>query len=72
MPPKAKKGKKKAPEIVEPEHDPTWDRVSANTAYKSSHAVLPSSWLSSFLCQWQKPGCRAGARLHIGVFYLLM
>jgi hypothetical protein len=36
MPPKAKKGKNKAPEIVEPEHDPTWERVSVYTSYASA------------------------------------
>ncbi len=43
MPPKAKKGKKKAPEIVEPEHDPTWERVSAANpnALISQHQHVP-------------------------------
>lgn len=33
MAPKAKKGKKKAPEVQEPPHDPTWERVSVHAAY---------------------------------------
>ncbi|WIA09607.1 hypothetical protein OEZ85_008999 [Tetradesmus obliquus] len=43
MPPKARKGKKKAPEIVEPEHDPTWDRVVISGLWDRPITALPDA-----------------------------
>ncbi len=39
MPPKAKKGKKKADEVLEPEHDPSWERVSDCLVHTYMHML---------------------------------
>eukprot|EP00775_Hariotina_reticulata_P011065 gene11065-11221_t len=43
MPPKKKGGKKKAPEIVEPEHDPTWQRAIISGVWDRPVSALPDA-----------------------------
>lgn len=51
MPPKKKKGKKE-PEILEPEHDPSWERSVASGVWQRPVNALPGRWCSLAPKRW--------------------
>lgn len=47
MAPKGKKGKKKGNELVEPDHDPSWERVSSSHPQHCLQKRIQSYWFTA-------------------------